>query len=131
MKDSLEQQNKELRISKNILIDRVEEQEKELLRREEELRHREEELSQLKGKLKSQEQEQRKIERKERRKRIKDMADGFFNRIEGILYRIWLGAWMLIIGVIVSLTATVLLNEQLRNSIFTFFSGITGYLPGH
>ena len=121
-------QNTELRISKNILIGKVEEQNKEIEDKNVRITCMENELQQLRSELKQKEREQKKADQKEKRRQIREGINRFFDHVEGALYRIWLSAWILIIGAALTMTATVLLNEELRNSIFSFFNQ---YLTGH
>ncbi len=125
---SLEQQNKELRISKNMLIDKVELQDKALRERDEHITSMENELQELQGQLARQEKVQKKADQKERRKRIRNGINRFLDRVEAALYRLWLGLWVVIVGLALSVTATIILNGELRESIFGFFNS---YLFGH
>ncbi|MBO5094451.1 MAG: hypothetical protein J6C33_08860 [Lachnospiraceae bacterium] len=121
-------QNKELRISKNILIDKIETQNKEIRDKDEHITDMQKELLQLRSELEQKEKEQKKAEKKEKRRQIMEGINRFFDRVEGALYRVWLSVWIVIIGAALTLTATVLLNNDLRNSIFDLFNH---YLAGH
>lgn len=120
----------ELRISKNILIDKVEEQDKELQSKEARIADMESEMKQLQDKLDSQEKERRNEEKKERRRQIREAVNRFFDRAEGVLYRLWLGFWIVFIGAVLSLIATIMLNGELRENIFRFFAYVGQYLTG-
>lgn len=122
--EDLELQNRELRVSKNMLIDRVEEQDRELQSKDTHIADMEQELLHLKSELRRKEKEQKKEDQREKSRRLKEKIDHFFDRIEGVLYRTWLGFWALFMVVVVSTWATIMLNEDLRKNIFHFFAGL-------
>lgn len=122
--EDLALQNRELRVSKNMLIDRVEEQDRELQSKDTHIADMEQELLHLKSELRRKEKEQKKEDQREKNRRLKEKMDRFFDRVEGLLYRTWLGLWALFIIVVVSTWATIMLNEDLRESVTSFFWGL-------
>lgn len=122
--EDLALQNRELRVSKNMLIDKVEEQEQELESKNTHIADMEQELLHLKSELRRKEKEQKKEDRQEKNRRLKEKIDRFFDRLEGFLFRTWLSFWALLIIVVVSTWATIMFNEDLRESVTSFFWGL-------
>ncbi|WWR14737.1 hypothetical protein V1224_09485 [Lachnospiraceae bacterium JLR.KK008] len=122
--EDLALQNRELRVSKNMLIDKVEEQEQELKSKNMHIADMEQELLHIKSELRRKEKEQKKEDQREKNRRLKEKIDRFFDRLEGFLFRTWLSFWALLIIVVVSTWATIMFNEDLRESVTSFFWGL-------
>lgn len=108
-------ENQELRIAKNLLIDKVEEQDSELQKKDTQIADLQEEMLRLKRQTQQYEQKQKKLDKKEKRKLLQESCNRFFDRIESILYRCWMGAWIAVIGLLMTGFVTVMLNAELRN----------------
>lgn len=111
----MKQENQELRIAKNLLIDKVEEQDSEIQKKDTQIADLQEEMLQLKKQTQQYEQKQKKLDKKEKRKLLRESCNRFFDRIESVLYRCWMGAWIAVIGLLMTGFVTVMLNAELRN----------------
>lgn len=122
--EDLALQNRELRVSKNMLIDKVEEQEQELKSKNMHIADMEQELLHIKSELRRKEKEQKKEDQREKNRRLKEKIDRFFDRLEGFLYRTWLSFWVFFVALVVSAVATIMFNEGLWENITRFFKGL-------
>lgn len=112
----LEKENRELRIAKNMLIDRVEAQERALQEQPGEkepgrkaLQHTGSQAQEAAG------------EEETGLMTAAGRSDRLFRRAEAVLYRIWVSFWMAAICILLSIAVTVMLNAELREHIFWVF----------
>lgn len=113
--ESMKQENVELRIAKNLLIDRVEEQDTELQKKDSQIASMQEEMLQLKKQAEQYEQTQKKMDRKEKRKMLRESLKQLRNKIEGVMYS---AAYVIFFFIFASIIGTIVLNAELRNAIW-------------
>lgn len=116
----LERENKELRIAKNMLIDRVEATERELQEQARKLDEWEKEQKALRHNGQAQKAATEAGETEV--KTTSGKSDRFFRRAEAVLYRIWVSFWTAVVCILLSISATVMLNAELREHVFGIFS---------
>lgn len=114
----LEKENRELRIAKNMLIDRVEAQERAL---QEQAGQPGEKEPGRKALQHTGSQAQEASGKETGLMTAAGRSDRLFRRAEAVLYRIWVSFWMAAICILLSIAVTVMLNAELREHIFGVF----------
>ena len=111
----LERENRELRIAKNMLIDRVEAQERALQEKAGEKEPGRKALQHTGSQAQEAAGEETGL------MTAAGKSDRLFRRAEAVLYRIWVSFWMAAICILLSIAVTVMLNAELREHIFGVF----------
>lgn len=114
----LEKENRELRIAKNMLIDRVEAQERALQEQAGQPGEKEPDRKALQH---TGSQAQEAAGEETGLMTAAGKSDRLFRRAEAVLYRIWVSFWMAAICILLSIAVTVMLNAELREHIFGVF----------
>ena len=97
---SLEVENKELRIAKNMLIDQVEAQEGRLQEQDAQIEEMENEISRLQSQIQNRDKEDEKPDTEQGHPKVLDKIRFFFYCVENFLYKSWLAVWIAMIAVI-------------------------------
>lgn len=114
-----EKENKILKTKVNLLLDEYEKKEEELKKRNDNISSLEEAVKRLQEGLK--EKEAAKTEEKEGGVSLWKRIERFFDRMEGLAYRLWSIVWTIVIGLSLTVLLTIILNAEIREQIMGLF----------